>query len=253
LIAAIRTERQIGGAVKAAVRVERELSCYHCTAILGQPELAVGIMAAVRVERNIGCFCCAAIQAEPELSCVCLAAVARTFELRAGILARVCFVHELNSSIKAAVGPAGADRWHPGEDRQEALSKMPEREETKLVLSTNERIMSCIVGGEDDIMTERWELSSPIPGVRIINTWQVYHLIWLALAQDEAGHYLIYRSIDLQKYRLVHDHSTEIYNLFWLDDGHVLFSAADGCGLRLIPAWSGTVSASGNPLRLPET
>ncbi len=105
---------------------------------------------------------------------------------------------------------------------------MPEREETKLVLSTNERIMSCIVGGEDDIMTERWELSSPIPGVRIINTWQVYHLIWLALAQDEAGHYLIYRSIDLQKYTLVHNHITEIYNLFWLDDGHVLFSAADG-------------------------
>lgn len=105
---------------------------------------------------------------------------------------------------------------------------MPEREETKLVLSTNERIMSCIVGGEDDIMTERWELSSPIPGVRIINTWQVYHLIWLALTQDEPGHYLIYRSIDLQKYTLVHNHSTEIYNLFWLDDGHVLFSAADG-------------------------
>ena len=105
---------------------------------------------------------------------------------------------------------------------------MPEREDTILVLSTNERIMSCIVGGEDDIMTERWELSSPIPGVRIINTWQVYHLIWLALAQDEAGRYLIYRSIDLQKYALVHNHSTEIYNLFWLDDGHVLFSAADG-------------------------
>jgi len=41
---------------------------------------------------------------------------------------------------------------------------MPEREETKLVLSTNERIMSCIVGGEDDIMTERWELSRPYPG-----------------------------------------------------------------------------------------
>jgi len=35
---------------------------------------------------------------------------------------------------------------------------MPEREDTILVLSTNERIMSCIVGGEDDIMTERWEL-----------------------------------------------------------------------------------------------
>jgi len=31
-----------------------------------------------------------------------------------------------------------------------------------------------------------------------------------------------------KKYTLVHNHSTEIYNLFWLDDGHVLFSAADG-------------------------
>lgn len=105
---------------------------------------------------------------------------------------------------------------------------MPEREETKLVLSTNERIMSRVAGGENDIMTERWELSNPIPGVRIINTWQIYHLIWLTLAQDEAGRYLIYRSIDLKKYELVHTHDTEIHNLFWLDDGHAIFSASDG-------------------------
>jgi hypothetical protein len=64
--------------------------------------------------------------------------------------------------------------------------------------------------------------------VRIINTWQVYQLIWLALVKDEAGHYQIFRSIDLHNYTLVHDHATEIYNLFWLDDGHVIFCATDG-------------------------
>jgi hypothetical protein len=105
---------------------------------------------------------------------------------------------------------------------------MPEREEAKLVLVAAERVMSRIVGEPEDPMTERWELSSPIPGVRVINTWQIYHGIWLALTKTATGHYQIYRSIDLQKYRLVHDHNTEIYNLFWLDDGHMLFLATDG-------------------------
>jgi len=97
----------------------------------------------------------------------------------------------------------------------------------KLVISTGEHLASRALG-EQGPATDSWELSSPIPGVRIINTWQVYQLIWLALVKDEAGHYQIFRSIDLHNYTLVHDHATEIYNLFWVDDGHMIFCATDG-------------------------
>ena len=95
----------------------------------------------------------------------------------------------------------------------------------KLVISTGEHLASRALG-EQGPATDSWELSSPIPGVRIINTWQVYQLIWLALVKDEAGHYQIFRSIDLHNYTLVHDHATEIYNLFWVDDGHMIFCAS---------------------------
>jgi hypothetical protein len=103
---------------------------------------------------------------------------------------------------------------------------MPERETSKLVVATNERIMSRDL--ESVIEDTYWELSDPIPGVRIINTWQIYHMIWLVLTKTESGHYQIFRSENMQNYSLVHDHGSEIYNLFWLDDGHMIFCAADG-------------------------
>jgi len=98
-------------------------------------------------------------------------------------------------------------------------------EVSKLVIASGDRIMSRATTGDT---LDRWELSSPIPGMRIINTWQIFNRIWLALALTEDGHYNIFRSIDLQKYSLVHEHQSRIYGLFFVDDGHMLFCAEDG-------------------------
>ena len=101
-------------------------------------------------------------------------------------------------------------------------------EVSKLVIASGDRIMSRALGDEGTPTTDAWQVSSPIPGARIINTWQIYNNIWLALTVTEYGHYCIYRTINLQKYTLVHDHATRIFNIFYVDDGHVLFSADDG-------------------------
>ena len=101
-------------------------------------------------------------------------------------------------------------------------------EVSKLVIASGDRIMSRALGDEGTPTTDAWQVSSPIPGARIINTWQIYNNIWLALTVTENGHYCIYRTINLQKYILVHDHATRIFNIFYVDDGHVLFSADDG-------------------------
>ncbi len=106
---------------------------------------------------------------------------------------------------------------------------MPE-ELPMLVLSAGCTIMSRAIGVIDDEGEERetWELSTPIPGMRIIDTWQIYHKIWLVLALAEDGKYNIFRSINLHKYSLVHSHATRIYGLYYIDDGHAVFCAADG-------------------------
>jgi hypothetical protein len=98
-------------------------------------------------------------------------------------------------------------------------------EVSKLVVASGSHIMSRATTGDT---LDRWELSSPIPGMRIINTWQIFNRIWLALALTEDGHYNLFRSIDLQKYSLVHEHQSRIYGLFFVDDGHMLFCAEDG-------------------------
>ncbi|MDD1735856.1 MAG: hypothetical protein LUQ21_00115 [Methanothrix sp.] len=105
-----------------------------------------------------------------------------------------------------------------------------EEELPRVVLAANDCVMNRAVGSslEQETESNLWEQSGQIPGVRIINTWQVYKNIWLVLTKTEGGHYHIFRSIDLQRYSLVHDHSSEIYNLFWLDDGHMIFCATDG-------------------------
>jgi hypothetical protein len=115
--------------------------------------------------------------------------------------------------------------WHKGEDRQE--DDMSE-ETPKLVIASSDRIMSRAVGAEGTPTTDAWQISSPVPGVRIINTWQIYNNIWLVLAVTESGHYCIYRTLDRQRYSLVHDHASKIYNIFYVDDGHALFCAEDG-------------------------
>jgi hypothetical protein len=97
-----------------------------------------------------------------------------------------------------------------------------------LVLSSSDRIMSRGIGEEGTPLTDRWELSSPIPGMRIINTWQIYNKIWLVLTLAENGNYNIFQSINLQNYVLVHSHGAKIYGLYYVDDGHVIFCAEDG-------------------------
>ena len=105
-----------------------------------------------------------------------------------------------------------------------------EEELPRIVLAANDCVMNRAVGSslEQETESNLWQQSGQIPGVRIINTWQVYRNIWLVLTKTESGHYQILRSIDLQRYSLVHDHGIEIYNLFWLDDGHMIFCAIDG-------------------------
>ncbi len=76
--------------------------------------------------------------------------------------------------------------------------------------------------------SDQWTVSDPVPGVRIINTWQIYPNIWLTLTATEGGQYNIYRSMGIQSPVLVHAHDCEIYNIFYLDDGCALFCAADG-------------------------
>jgi hypothetical protein len=98
---------------------------------------------------------------------------------------------------------------------------------SRLVVASNDRIMARGIGGESPL-TERWELSSPIPGQRIINTWQIYNKIWLVLALTEDGSYNIFRTINLRTYSLVHSHADRIYGLYYIDDGHAIFCAADG-------------------------
>ena len=100
-------------------------------------------------------------------------------------------------------------------------------EVSKLVIASGDRIMSRAVGAEGTPTTDAWQISSPVPGVRIVNTWQIYNNIWLVLTITEGGHYCIYRTLDRQRYTLVHNHASKIYNIFYVDDGHALFCAED--------------------------
>jgi hypothetical protein len=101
----------------------------------------------------------------------------------------------------------------------------------KLILSSSDRIMHRLI--DNDPKSPRseydsWAVSDPIPGARIINTWEAYHNMHLVLTVTEEGHYEIFRSLDLKKYSLVHRHHLAILNLFYIDEGHMLFSAEDG-------------------------
>jgi hypothetical protein len=97
-----------------------------------------------------------------------------------------------------------------------------------LVISANDRIISRPVVAEAEDTSHQWAISSPIPGYRIINTWQIYNKIWAVLARAEGGNYNIFRSLDLHRYTLVHSHASEIYDIYYIDDGHAIFCAADG-------------------------
>lgn len=102
-------------------------------------------------------------------------------------------------------------------------------EDPKLIISASDRIMHRTISDADAINEGNvWALSNPIPGARILNTWEIYHGMMLVLATTEGGHYCIYRSIDRKNYVLVHEHNTRIYGLFYIDEGHAIFCASDG-------------------------
>lgn len=99
-----------------------------------------------------------------------------------------------------------------------------------LTISASDRLMTrVIVQDTTSPMYEQepWEVSRPLPGVRIINSWQVYHKMWLVLASTDDGKYNIFLSFG-GTFKLVHSHTSRIYNLFYIDDGHCLFCATDG-------------------------
>jgi len=99
-----------------------------------------------------------------------------------------------------------------------------------LTISASDRLMTRVI--EQDPTSPRyeqdqWEVSQPLPGVRIINSWQIYHKMWLVLAVTDSGIYNIFLSVG-GRFTLVHSHPSKIYNLFYVDDGHCLFCADDG-------------------------
>ena len=99
-----------------------------------------------------------------------------------------------------------------------------------LTISASDRIMTRPIEQDPEsprYEQDQWEVSQPLPGVRIINSWQIYHKMWLVLAVTDGGIYNIFLSVG-GKFTLVHSHPSKIYNMFYVDDGHCLFCAGDG-------------------------
>lgn len=99
-----------------------------------------------------------------------------------------------------------------------------------LTISASDRIMTRPIEQDPEsprYEQDQWEVSKPLPGVRIINSWQIYHKMWLVLAVTDGGIYNIFLSVG-GRFTLVHSHPSKIYNLFYVDDGHCLFCADDG-------------------------
>ena len=99
-----------------------------------------------------------------------------------------------------------------------------------LTISASDRIMTRPIEQDPEsprYEQDQWEVSRPLPGVRIINSWQIYHKMWLVLAVTDGGIYNIFLSVG-GRFTLVHSHPSKIYNLFYVDDGHCLFCADDG-------------------------
>jgi len=102
-------------------------------------------------------------------------------------------------------------------------------EKTRLTISMGDRVFERNIETEPEMQdSDIWGMSSPIPGAIILGTWEIYHLQKIALAATEGGHYQIFRSPDGVKFEMVHDHDTEIFNIFYIDEGVAVFSATDG-------------------------
>lgn len=98
-----------------------------------------------------------------------------------------------------------------------------------LVMAANNRLLSRTIGSISPEAAEhnRWAISSPMPGVRVLQTLKTFKDMWIVLVVTEAGNYDIFWSHHLQNFTLVHSHVTRIYGIFLLDSGRAVFSAAD--------------------------
>jgi len=99
----------------------------------------------------------------------------------------------------------------------------------KLVLAANDCLMQRSIGSSEETEMESniWTQSAQVPGIRIINTWQIYKGVWLVLVKTELGNYQILHSTDLRNFSLVFDYASEILNLYWIDDGLMILCAQD--------------------------
>ncbi len=99
----------------------------------------------------------------------------------------------------------------------------------QVVLAASDSLIHRLVGSDEEFEMESdvWTQSAQVPGVRIINTWQVYMGVWLVLVKTEDGKFQILRSEDMRRFSLFCNYPSEIYNLFWIDDGIMVFCASD--------------------------
>lgn len=100
-------------------------------------------------------------------------------------------------------------------------------EETRLVITTADRVVSRRVE-EDDTDDHVWEMSSQIPGQRIIGTWEIFKGIWIVLAESDDGKHQILQSFNRLDFELKHSHDTEILSICYIDHGKMIFCAEDG-------------------------
>lgn len=96
---------------------------------------------------------------------------------------------------------------------------------SQLIIGADDRVMSRDIPDEAAV-AEPWRVSLPISG-RVIGVWRIYQGIQVALIES-AGKFKLLRSEDAIHWTVVHSHDTEIYGLWYLDDGHMIFSATDG-------------------------
>lgn len=101
-------------------------------------------------------------------------------------------------------------------------------EHTRLTVSISDRLFERDVDTDAELDCDTWGMSTPIPGAVIINSWEIYHRQKIILVATDTGRYQIYRTLDMKTFTKVHDHATEIYNIYYIDDGLAVFSATDG-------------------------
>lgn len=101
-------------------------------------------------------------------------------------------------------------------------------ENTRLIISSSDRVFERSIAPQELEPAAIWTASPPIPGARIIGCWELYNLQKTLLVVTESGHYQTFWSPNMEKFTKTHDHESEIYNIYYIDEGMAVFSASDG-------------------------